>query len=343
MPRESITKTMHQQNIYQQQQPQFPNFTHPPPSIEFSLPHIDDATIERFLIDRNHLAIQVGEPNVYNHFKINGRDRLTVIQMNLTNLIRQQQMDETNLKNNIAHLAPAPWEDKVNSIKQNQIKIAKLLTKFEALSSSEVAKTTVVKRRKNKRKMRKARSTKQELTNNTVEEAAATKRPKFEDDLEQSYEKYEMERIRTANLKRSNECKRQLAMLESLVELRCIRRKNSNVTGSGHTSSEKCFIEQIDQLKSKWNEALEKCNSLENKLKMLLTSTASQLWLNALFSNTEAPFVDNTADVKALLDIRKSWDLCLVTNANVFGSSIPPGWVLPNPTPSNEWVPFLVK
>ncbi|KAG4072127.1 hypothetical protein HA402_015626 [Bradysia odoriphaga] len=332
---------MHQQNIYQQQQ-QFPNFTHPPPSIEFSLPPIDDATIERFLIDRNHLAIQIGEPNVYNQFQINGRDRLTVIQMNLTNLIRQQQMDETNLKNNVAHLAPALWEDKVNSLKQNQIKISKLLTKFEALSS-ELAKTTVVKRHKNKRKMRKAQhSTKQEFTNNTVGEAA-TKRPKFEDDLEQSYEKYEMERLRTANLRRSNECKRQLATLDSLVELRCIRRKNSNVSGSGHTSSEKSFIEQIDQLKSKWNEALETCNSLEKKLKMLLTSTASQLWSNALFSNTEAPFVDNTVDFKTLLDIRKSWDLCLVTDANVFGSSIPPGWVLPNPTPSNEWVPFLVK
>lgn len=293
---------MHQQsNIYQHQ---FPNFTQPPPPIELSLPPIDDSTIERFLIDQNHSDIQIGEENAFNHFNIDGRDRLTVIQMNLKNLIRQQRIDETNLKSNIATLGPSLWEDRVNSLKQNQIKIAKLLTKFEALSSELVKE--VVTKRKRKRKIRKAQhSTKKELTNNKVAEeaASAAKIPKFEDDLEQSYEKYEMERLRTANLKRSNECKRQLALLNSLHELRCIRRKNSNVSGQGSSSSEIHFTEQIDQLKSKWNEALAKCNSLENKLQRLLTST-SQLWLNALFSNTESAFVGNTANFQTLLDIR---------------------------------------
>lgn len=299
------------------------------------------------MIDRNHLAVRqtAGEPNIVNHFKLNGRERLNVAQTNLTNLIRQQQIDETNLENNVAQLTPVGWQDKINSLKQNQIKIAKLLTKFEALSSA-LARTTVANKRKIKRKTRKAQhSIQQKLTDKKVaEEESATKPPKFEDNLEQSYEKYELERLRTANLKRSNECKRQLALLDSLVELRCIRRKNSNASGSDRQlSSEKHFIEQIDQLKSKWNEAQAECNSQENKLQLLLTSTGSQLWSNALFSNADSPFIDNSADFQTLLNIRKSWDLCLVTDANAFGSSIPPGWVLPNSTPSAEWMPFLVK
>jgi len=169
------------------------------------------------------------------------------------------------------------------------------------------------------------------------------KRPNFADDLEQSYEKYEVERLRTANMKRLNECKKQLALLDSLIELRCIRRKNSNASGSGKAASENGFIEQIDQLKAKWSDALVKCTSHENELKMLLTNTSSQLWLNVLFSNTEPPFIDETMDLKKLLDIRKSWDLCLVTDENVFGSSIPPGWVLPSTTPSEEWASFLIE
>lgn len=300
-----------QQNIYQHhhqhhhQHQQFQNFTHPPP--ELSLPPIDDAIIEQFLIRRNHLASQIGDTNAFNHFKTDGRDRLNVIQMNLTNLIKQQQVDETNLQNNVANLTPARWEEKLISLKQIQIKIAKLLTKFEALKS-EVTKTTVVRKRKNRRQVRKAQhSIQQKLSSpNASEEVATTVTElKFEDDLKQSYEKYEIERLRTANLKRSNECKRQLAILDKLVELRCIRRKNSNVSGSNHKSSETRFIEQIDQLKSKWNEALAKCNSQENKLKMLRTSTSSQLWLNAFFSNDESsPFANNTADFKTLVDIR---------------------------------------
>lgn len=70
----------------------------------------------------------------------------------------------------------------------------------------------------------------QSKSKNYTEEAA--KRPKFGDDLEESYEKYEVERLRTANLKKINKCKRQIALLDSLVELRCIRRKNSNSSGS---------------------------------------------------------------------------------------------------------------
>lgn len=285
---------MHQQqHTYQQ----FPNFTHPPPTIEQSFSPIDDSTIEQFLIDRNHITIQVNEEKVFNRFQVNGRDRLNVIQTNLNNLIKQQQLEETNLKNNIAHLAPFQWKEKTNLLKQNQIKIAELLTTFETLSSQIHKIGPLKKRRRNKRKL------KQVQQQTEVNEPA--NRPKLGSDLEESYEKYEVERLRNANLKKIHECKKQITLLESLIELRCIRRKNSNVSGSGKASSEKCFIEQIDQLKSRWTDTLDKCNSQENDLKMLVTNTSSQLWLNALFSNTEQPsIIDETMDFKRLLDIR---------------------------------------
>lgn len=299
---------MHQQ--HQQQQltyQQFPNFTHPPPTIEQSFPSIDDSTIENFLIHRNHVTIQVNEEKVFNHFEVNGRDRLNVIQMNLNNLIKQQQFDETNLKNNIAQLAPSVWNEKIHSLNQNQIKIAELLTTFETLSSQTLHNTgPLKKRRKNKRKLKKVQqhtSKPKSIKCKEVKEPA--KRPTFGGDLEESYEKYEVERLRTANLKKIHECKRQLTLLDSLIELRCIRRKNSNVSGSGRASSEKCFIEQIDKLKSRWTDALVNSNKLENELKMLVTNTSSQLWLNVLFSNTDQPsFIDETMDFKKLLDIR---------------------------------------
>lgn len=291
---------MHQQNTYLQ----FPNFTQPPPSIEQSLPPTDDSTIEQFLIDRNHLTIQCSEEKVFNHFNVNGRDRLNVIQVNLNNLIRQQQLEETNLKNNIGQLSPTAWKEKVNFLTQNQTKIAELLTKLETLTSESTKATNVKKKRRNKRKLKKVRHSINQESTNCTEIKEAT-RPKFGDDLEESYEKYEVERLRTANLKRINECKRQLTLLDSLIELRCIRRKNSNASGSsGRASNEKYFIEQIDQLKSKWNDALMKCNLQENKLQMLLTNTTSQLWLNTLFSDDQPSFIHDTMDFKKLLDIR---------------------------------------
>lgn len=299
---------MHQQQ--QQQQltyQQFPNFTHPPPTIEQSYPPIDDSTIENFLIDRNHVTIQVNEEKVFNHFEVNGRDRLNVIQMNLNNLIKQQQLEETNLKNNIAQLAPSVWKEKIHLLNQNQIKIAELLTTFETLSSQTLHNTGPLKnRRRNKRKLKKVQQrTSQPKSINCKEVKEPVKRPTFGGDLEESYEKYEVERLRTANLKKIHECKRQLTLLDSLIDLRCIRRKNSNVSGSSKASNEKCFIEQIDQLKSRWTDALVKCNTLENELRMLVTNTSSQLWLNALFSNTEQPsFINETMDFAKLLDIR---------------------------------------
>lgn len=279
---------MHQQHTYQP----FPNFTHPPPPIIVpSLPPVDDSTIEQFLIDRNHSTIEFNEKKIFRHFNVkDGRDRLNVIQVNLNNLIKQQQCEETNLKTNIAQLAPSDWREKINLLKQNQIKIGKLLTKFESSATTNPQPT---KRRPNKRKTNKVQQ------NSGVKEA--TKRPKIEADLEESYEKYEVERLRTANLKKIHDCRRQLTLLDALIELQCIRRKNANASGS---SSDKCFVEQIDQLKSKWTEALAKCQSLDGELKMLSTNTTSQLWLKALFSNAEPPFSDSAMDFQRLLDIR---------------------------------------
>lgn len=330
---------MHQQHTYQP----FPNFAHPPPTIEHSLPTIDDSTIDQFLIDRNHLNIQANEEKIFNRFKPNGRDRLNVIQMNIQNLIKQQRLDETNLKINVAQLSPSIWTEKINLLKQNQTKIAELLTKFETLTSEQTEATIVQRKQKNKRKRKSVHHLTDQPANKREDIEEATKRPKAAGDLEESYEKYEIERLRSANLKRISDCKKQLTLLNSLIELRCIRRKNANASGSGQVSNENRFIEQIDKLKCEWMDALQKCTAHDNELKMLLTNTTSQLWLNALFSNTEPAFTDDTMDFRKLMDIRKSWDLCLVTDDNVFGSSIPPGWVLPNGTPSEEWASFLVK
>lgn len=289
---------MHQQHTTHHHQ-QFPHFTHPPPPIEPSLPPIDDSIIEQFLIDRNNLLTNI---QTNDQCKVNdGKDRLNVIQMNLNNLIEQQKFEENNLNDNIGQLSPVQWNDKINLLKQNQIKIAELLTKFERLTSESTKSRKKTKKRRTKRKAKKVNehSTKQETAT-----AAAAKRPKFEGDLEQSYELYEIDRLRTANLKRSAECKRQLTLFDSLIELRSIRRKNSHTSGSDKMASERNFIEKIDQLKSKWNDALVKCNSQENKLKMLSENTTSQLWSNALFSNNESPFADNAMNFKTLLDIR---------------------------------------
>jgi len=331
---------MHQQNNYQQ----FPDFTQPPPAIVPSLKPVDDSTIEKFLIDRNHLKIQTNEGKTFSEFKINGRDRLDVIKINLNNLITQQKLDEANLKNNISQISTSLWQEKINLLKLNQIKIVKLLTKFEKLSSGSKA---IKRNRQKKRKFKKdIKSHSKEVSKNVKDEDEPVKPQQIEGDLEESYEKFEVQRLRSANLKKLSECKRQLILLDSLIELRCIRRKNSNVSASTKASSEKYFLEQIEQLKSKWSDTLKKCNSLENELNMCLTS--SENWLNTLFSNETNPsFHDDTVDdsmhFKKLLDIRKSWDLCLVTDDNFFGSLIPPGWVLPNTTPSNEWASFLAN
>lgn len=293
---------MHQQNTYQQ----FPNFTQPPPPIEQSLPPIDDSTIDKFLIDRNHLSIQANE--VLTNFKINGRDRLNVIKVNINNLITQQKCEETNLKNNVAQISTSLWEEKLNLLKTNQTKIVDLLTKFEKLSSESTNATTIKKKRKNKRKSRnpqKHQRAEHAIEHTNSKEKDKPEKQQIEGDLQESYEKYEVERLRSANLKKISECKRQLTLLDSLIELRCIRRKNSNTSSSSKASSEKYFVEQIDQLKSKWSDALIKCNSQENELKMLLTSTSSAHWINTLFSSdTNPPFIDENLDFNKLLDIR---------------------------------------
>lgn len=291
---------MHQQNTHQP----FPNFTHPPPTVEHFLPTIDDSTIDQFLIDRNHLKIQANEVKIFNHFKPNGSDRLNVIQMNIQNLIKQQRLDETTLKTNIAQLSPSIWTERINLLKQNQTKIAELLTKFDTFTSEQTEAISVKRKRRNKRKRKSVHHLIDQQSTNCQEIEAATKRPKAAGDLEESYEKYEIERLRSANLKRINDCKRQLTLLDSLIELRCIRRKNANASGSGQVSNENRFIEQIDKLKSKWMDALHKCTAHDNELKMLLTNTTSQLWLNALFSNTSPAFTDDAMDFKQLVDIR---------------------------------------
>lgn len=288
-------------------QPTFLNFTHPPPTIiEQPLPSIDDSTIEQFLIDRNHLTIQTDKAMVINHFKIDGRDRLNVIQMNVNNLIKQQRLEETNLKNDIAQLSPLQWTEKLNSLNRRQIKIAELLTKFETLTSALTKATTNNVKRKRRTKRKPKKVTQRHIIQESTKEAEGpAKQSNFEVDLEESYEKYEVDRLRTANLKRMNECKKQLAFLDSLIELRSIRRKNSNASGSGQNSNEKCFAEQIDQLKNKWTEALTKSNAQDKDLKMLQTNTSSKLWSNALFSDAEPTFVvDETMDFQKLLDIR---------------------------------------
>lgn len=291
---------MHQQHTYQP----FPNFTHPPPTIAHSLPTIDDSTIDQFLIDRNHLKIQANEEKIFNRFTLNGRDRLNVIQMNIQNLIKKQRLDENTLKTNIAQLSPSIWMEKINLLKQNQTKIGELLTKFETFASEAIEATIVQRKRKNKRKRKSVHHPTDQKSSNCQDTEEATKRPKAAGDLEESYEKYEIERLRSANLKRINDCKRQLTLLDSLIELRCIRRKNANASGSNQISNENRFIEQIDKLKSKWMDTLQKCTAQDNELKMLLTNTTSQLWLNALFSNTEPAFTDDTMDLRKLMDIR---------------------------------------
>lgn len=293
---------MHQQNTYHQ----FQTFTQPPPTIEQSLPHIDGTTIENFLIARNHLTIQLNEEKVFSHFKIDGRDRLNVIKINLNNLIKQQKLEETNLKNNAAQISKAIWEEKINLLKLNQMKIVELLTKFEKLSSVPAKPNAIKKKRKNKRKFKKVQKHHREKEpSNSKDVEEPVKVQQAEGDLQKSYEKYELERIRNSNLKRISECKRQLTLLDSLIELRSIRRKNSNASGSSKVSSENVFIEQIDQLKNKWTDVLNKCNAQENEFKMSLTSTSSMHWLNTLFSNdSNPPLIDEPMDFKKLLDIR---------------------------------------
>ncbi|KAJ6633600.1 hypothetical protein Bhyg_15666 [Pseudolycoriella hygida] len=330
---------MYQQSNFQP----FPDFTQPPPIIQQSFPPIDDSTIDKFLIDRNHLKIQRNEEIVFNHFGINSRDRLNVIQINLNNLIQQQQCEETNLRNNVAHIPPSVWEDKINLLKRNQMKIQQLLVKLETLSS-EVNTTKTIKRKRRKKQKLKKPSQHIEPESASPKEVDKPLQKSQSSDLEESYEKYEVDRLRAANIKRINECKRQLKLLDSLIELRCIRRKSSHVGATSTASNEKYFIEKIDRLKSKWTDALTKCTSLENEIHMLSTQTVSKLWLDALFSNSESSVLeDDASDFNKLLDVRRSWDLCLVNDENVFGSSIPPGWVMPNPNPSAEWASFLVE
>lgn len=294
---------MHQQNIYQQ----FPNFNHPPPPIEQSFPPIDDSIIEHFLIDRNHLTIQTNGEKVFSHFNINGKDRLNVIKINLNNLIKQQQIEETYMRNNITQMSTSLWEEKINLLKINQTKIATLLTKFEELSSKTKS-TNITKKGKRRYKRKIKKNQKSNLTeeNKSLKDTEAPiKRQQVDEDLQESYKKLELERLRSLNLKRISECKRQLTFLDSLIDLRCIRQKNSNVSGSSKATSEKHFNEKISALKSKWTEALKKFNSLENELKMSLTSTTSVSWMNALFSNdTNPPLFDEPMDFKRLLDIR---------------------------------------
>lgn len=128
------------------------------------------------------------------------------------------------------------------------------------------------------------------------------------------------------------EAAEQLALLESLQTLHILRERNKSST---NVASE-AFLTGIEELKSMWNNAIQKYRVEEGKQRD--SSTADdplKKWCATLISQNSLPLSADKVD--ELTTNRRLWDAFSTFHDNPFASSIPIGWIMPPSKPLPAW------
>lgn len=133
--------------------------------------------------------------------------------------------------------------------------------------------------------------------------------------------------------RRKTEAEKYLSLFDSLEELYRLRSKTS--TASTSTGGDKSFFSGIKELREMWTATLETYNKEEQQLKDFLNEDSNlNEWQCVLFGSKNS---SNDLELNYLISQRRLWDAFIVPHENPFGSSIPIGWVMPNPKPSDQW------
>lgn len=210
--------------------------------------------------------------------------------------IEDLKNQKLELQRNIESSSEAEWTTKIDDISKNQKELTDLITKYtnpdfrnviqERISKRQVKRSRIKKRKEQTREWKQQLLKERESKNAKIDAWFHTKIAENNEERRKIDGLKRAEQILSGVTKKKTEAKRYISLLDSLVELRRVRRIQSgkNDTGEGE------FVAKIGRLKNIWNDAIENYGVDEKELQKFLTDKSDvsgyDEWYEALFGTT---------------------------------------------------------
>lgn len=268
-------------------------------------------------------------------------------------LIEQIHQEIDILSQTASSISKRQWNDRIIDLKTQTTILTSTCSKYQNINSRFEVKSLVDRRLKKRDRIRKRKAeTKalklyeaknRELKHQQIDQLLEQNAEKIRENRHQIENKQRAEEILTEVKSRKNDANKYLMVLDSLKTLYRIRNRDR----PSNSIDEAAFYREIEQLKEIWLNASETYATEEKELSKFLPGSNHWVeWRDIIFGEpTQADilFALKKSDngLNQLIQIRRLWDKCCVSDDNPFGSRIPFGWVIPNENPSEPWKAFV--
>ncbi|XP_061530731.1 WD repeat-containing protein 73 isoform X1 [Phycodurus eques] len=110
-----------------------------------------------------------------------------------------------------------------------------------------------------------------------------------------------------------------------------------------YTAEEKALTVMLDSVQEEERRALRKDRERRHKHKMDAMLFGEEAPANAALKPFTEYYAQAESSLHALLHVRRQWDVFLVPDEHCNGTTIPPGWIVPEPPSHPAWAAALVE
>ncbi|XP_063539893.1 GRB10-interacting GYF protein 2-like [Cydia strobilella] len=320
----------------------FQNIPPPPPPPSFYMPPA--VTDEQFVKQFEKLDTKVSKKAVS---LIEIREKIRALVLTLNKLKEKQK----KLTENFNTLTEEEWSSTVREMKANQLKIDEVLSLTNDFCLENMRKALAkrstkrlrLKRLNNERKKEKEEMIKEreersrKIDENLQKIKDEIKKVKLDEEA-----KLAADCILRDTLRKKHDARKCIVKLEALVRLRKARQNTARGRGEQCSENDEAeFNNNIDKLISLWKGKLSNYELEEQLLRDQLKESLPvvgkmegvvetlKMWKDVMFDGE--PQFDFGGDVGGFLSVRAQWDQYISNE----GSSLPIGWVVPDPTDKN--------
>lgn len=227
-------------------------------------------------------------------------------------LIEQIRDETTTLNSVIAKADDESWTKKIELIHEMKTELETLMTRFDDPDVINGIQTSIMKRREKRnrikkmemkvREMRESRFRERQIKSDQIDDCLKERIARVAERKQKIEETNRAGEILAGVTKKKNEARKYLNLLDSLVELRRVRRIQSGKSEIG----ERDFVERMEQLKRVWVDALANYQLEEEELRKYLVEkpngAAEMDWQKVIFGRVDGE--GRKVDFRTFLQIR---------------------------------------
>ncbi|XP_063368147.1 meiosis-specific nuclear structural protein 1-like [Cydia amplana] len=317
----------------------FQNIPPPPPPLSFYMPLA--VTDEQFVKQFEKLNTKVSKKAV-SITEI--REKIRALVLTVNKLKEKQKILAENLKT----LSEEEWSSSVRQMNESQLKVDEILSLLDDFCLEDMRKALAkrsAKRLRLKRLNTERKKEKEEMIKEREERSRKIDEnlQKIQDDIKKvkldQEAKLAADCILRDTLRKKHDAKKCIVKLEALVRLRKARQNTAKGRGEHCSENDEAeFNNNIEKLIFLWKGKLSNYELEERLLRDQLKESLPvvgkiesvvetlKTWRHVMFDGE--PQFDFEGNVGGFLAVRAQWD----QNISTDGSSLPVGWVVPEPT-----------